>query len=146
MSFIPLLLLLQWACVGGHIAPSTFQFTRVVPYTGPGPGGWKAAQVIVLLGKLSARFPSTATCEIEVGVPEVNINGRVADAFAQQASALAADKAARIVLREWQPTAVLCNQFRAHMQEALGDPISGSILGAKVTGFLSMGIPRTTFP
>ncbi len=28
----------QLACVGGHIPPSMFEFTNVVPYTGPREG------------------------------------------------------------------------------------------------------------
>ena len=46
------------ACVGGHIPPSMFQFQNVVPYTGPKEGGWKVAQVLILLSKLSPMFPS----------------------------------------------------------------------------------------
>ena len=75
------------ACVGGHIPPSTFQFTNIVPYTGPGTGGWKVAQVTVLLNRISRTFPQSAICEVEVGVPEVNVNGLVSDEFAQIAAA-----------------------------------------------------------
>jgi hypothetical protein len=49
----------QLACVGGHIPPSTFQFTNVVPYTGPAGGGWKVAQVLILLSRISPMFPAT---------------------------------------------------------------------------------------
>ncbi|QRN94343.1 hypothetical protein JRI60_35150 [Archangium violaceum] len=97
---------LQLACVGGHIPPSMFQFQNVVPYTPPDGGGWKVAQVLVLLGKISPIFSSTATCDIEVGVPEKNVNGWVLDEFAQVEAAKAADEAARIVLREQLPTAL----------------------------------------
>ncbi|MFY0525414.1 hypothetical protein ACN28I_20470 [Archangium gephyra] len=99
----------QFACVGGHIPPSMFQFQNVVPYRGPGtePGGWKAAQVLILLGKISPIFASTATCDVEVGVPERNVIGWVVDEFAQAEAAKAADKAARIVLRERLPTALV---------------------------------------
>ncbi|WNG38608.1 hypothetical protein F0U61_36695 [Archangium violaceum] len=140
---------LQLSCtqiVIGHIPPSTFQFTNVVPYTGPREGGWKVAQVLVLLGKLSPVFPAAATCEIEVGVPEVNRYGPVPDDFAQAAAAKAADEAARIVMREQQPTALACTQFRKHMQHILGDRNLGSVPGARVTGFLAEGVPRVTFP
>ena len=136
----------QLACVGGHISPSMFQFTNVVPYTGPGTGGWKVAQVLILLGKISPMFSSAATCDIEVGVPERNVNGWVLDEVAQVETAKAADQAARLVLREHQPTALACDQFRKHMQNILTEPVFGPIPGAKVTGFREAGIPRTTFP
>ncbi|QRN93692.1 hypothetical protein JRI60_31535 [Archangium violaceum] len=134
------------ACVGGHIPPSTFQFTNIVPLVGTERSGWKVAQVIVLMGRISRLFPEAATCEVEVGVPERNVHGLVTDEFAQVAAAKAADETARIVLREQQPTALACNQFRKHMQSILGDRNFGSIPGARVTGFLEVGVPRTTFP
>ncbi|WNG49083.1 hypothetical protein F0U60_36910 [Archangium minus] len=140
---------LQLSCtqiVIGHIPPSTFQFTNVVPHAGPGTGGWKVAQVLVLLGRLSPIFPATATCEIEVGVPEVNLNGPVPDDFAQEAAAKASDEAARLVIKERQPTALACNQFKKHMEHIMGDRTFGTIPGTRVTGFQTMGIPRKTFP
>ncbi len=138
----------QPACVGGHIPPSMFQFENVVPYTGPEGegGGWKVAQVLILLGKISRIFSSTATCDIEVGVPERNVNGWVLDEVAQVEAAKAADQAARRVLREHQPTALACDQFRKYMQSILTDPVSGPIPGAKVTGFQTVGVSRRTFP
>ncbi|HZH79542.1 MAG TPA: hypothetical protein VEY88_26205 [Archangium sp.] len=136
----------QLACVGGHIPPTMFQFTNVVPYSGTGPGGWKVAQVLVLLGKISPRFSSTATCDIEVGVPERNLNGWVLDEVAQVEAAKAADKAARIVLREQQPTALACIKFREHMQRILTKEVSGTIPGATVTAFKRTDVPRMTFP
>jgi hypothetical protein len=139
----------QLACVGGHIPPSMFQFMNVVPYSS-GPegeeGGWKVAQVLILLGKISPMFSSAATCDIEVGVPERNVKGWVLDEVAQVEAAKAADKAARIVLREHQPTALACDQFRKHMQSILTDPVSGPIPGARVTKFKEVGVPRMTFP
>ncbi|MCY1073765.1 hypothetical protein [Archangium lansingense] len=138
----------QLACVGGHIPPSMFQFQNVVPYSGPAPepGGWKVAQVLILLGRISPVFSPTATCDIEVGVPERNGNGWVLDEFAQAEAARAADKAARIVLREQIPTALACHRFRAHMQSILAEPVIGPIPGARVTGFQRVGVPRSTFP
>jgi hypothetical protein len=76
----------QLACVGGHIPPSMFQFENVVPYSPPEPGGWKAAQVVILLGRISPAFPQSATCDIEVGVPEMNKHGWVTDGAAQAAA------------------------------------------------------------
>lgn len=146
LLFLAVLCTTQLACVGGHIPPSMFQFTNVVPYTPPGTGGWKVAQVVVLMGKISPAFPSAAVCEIEVGVPEKNMNGWVTDELAQAAAARAADEAARIVLRENQPTALACDQFRKHMASILGDRNFGTIPGAQVTGFLREGVPRMTFP
>ncbi len=134
------------ACVGGHIPPSMFQFTNVVPHSGPGEGGWKVAQVVVLLNRISPSFPRNAVCEIEVGVPEVNKRGPVTDELAQAAAAKAADEAARIVFREWQPTALLCQQFREHMQRIMTDRDFGTLPGTRVTGFLRDGVPRMTFP
>lgn len=148
VSLLLAILGVAWhACVGGHIPPSTFQFNKIVPHTGPErEGGWKVAQVVVLLGRISPRFSATAVCEIEVGVPEVNVKGAVPDEFAQVEAARAADEAARIVLREHQPTALACQQFKVHMGRILGDLKFGSIPGARVTGFLTVGVPRTTFP
>jgi hypothetical protein len=146
LSFLALLCATQLACVGGHIPPSMFQFANVVPYTPPGTGGWKVAQVVILMGKISPAFSSTAVCEIEVGVPEMNVNGWVTNEFAQGAAAKAADEAARIILRENQPTALACDQFRRHMARILGDRNWGTIPGAQVTGFQRVGVPRMTFP
>jgi hypothetical protein len=123
-----------------------FQFTNVVPHSGPGEGGWKVAQVVVLLNRISPSFPRNAVCEIEVGVPEVNKRGPVTDELAQAAAAKAADEAARIVFREWQPTALLCQQFREHMQRIMTDRDFGTLPGTRVTGFLRDGVPRMTFP
>ena len=136
------------ACVGGHIPPSMFQFQNVVRYSGDGKesGGWKVAQVVILLSKISPVFPSTATCDIEVGVPERNVDGWVLDEFAQIEAAKAADKAARIVLREKIPTGLACFQFRIQMQRILTDKKTGPIPGARVTGFQSVDVPRSTFP
>ncbi|HEX5751830.1 MAG TPA: hypothetical protein VFZ09_36760 [Archangium sp.] len=62
------------ACVGGHIPPSTFQFEKVIDYTPPEGGGWKAAQVLVLLSRISPAFPQSATCDIEVGFQRVLVS------------------------------------------------------------------------
>ncbi len=137
---------LQLACAGGHVPPSTFQFTTVVPHTGTGTGGWKVAQVSILLGRLSKVFPQAAVCDIEVGVPVRNVNGLVWDALAQEAAARASDEAARIVLRERIPVALACIEFRKHMGRILGHHEFGTIPGAKVGGFQTSGVPRTTFP
>lgn len=146
LSFLAILGVAQLACVGGHIPPSMFQFTNVVPYTPPEGGGWKVAQVVVMMGRISTVFPMNAVCEVEVGVPEKNVNGWVTDEVAQAAAAKAADEAARIVLREHLPTAMACDQFRKHMGSILGDRTFGTIPGAKVSAFTASGVPRRTFP
>ena len=105
------------------------------------------AQVVILLGKLSPKYPETTLCEVEVGVPEVNRNGPVPDSVAQVEAAGAADEAARYVLRKKRlPTVVVCDEFRRKMQRVLTEPTMALIPGAQVTGFLRTGIPRTTFP
>lgn len=138
-------MLLQGCAVslGGHIPPETFQFHGVVPYTPPGTGGWKVAQVEILLGRISRRNPREVWCDIEVGVPEVNWKGRVHDADAQDACALASDKAARFVLRQREITsAALCAAYRTRMRELLEEPIPG----VDVTKFKTPGIRPERFP
>lgn len=132
--------------VFGSIPSSTFQFAKVVPRGGPGAGGWKAAQVVILLGRLSPQYPETALCEIEVGVPEATQLKIIDGPTAQAAAALASDGAARHVLKQRLPTAIACNEFRAKMESIMKDPKQGDIPGARVTSFLTPGIPRTTFP
>ncbi len=148
----------RWALVGmflaactepmvlGNIPPSTFQFTNVVPREGSAAGGWKVAQVVILLGKLSPRYPETTFCEVEVGVPEFNKDGPVLDELAQAKAAEAADAAARHVLKERLPSATACNEFRRTMQKIMGDATFGTIPGARVRSFLTPDIPRSTFP
>lgn len=131
--------------VAGSIPPSTFQFTNVVP-RGSGAGGWKVAQVVILLGRLSPRYSETAFCEVEVGVPEATQRKPIETTTAQEAASLAADKAARLVLKKRLPTATACDQFRTKMESIMKDPKQGDIPGARVTPFITQGLPRTTFP
>jgi hypothetical protein len=149
------LLCVQGACAGervvfGAIRPSTFQFTTVVEHDGIGAGGWRVAQVIVLLGRLSAVFPRAATGDVEVGVPIVNRRGHVTVEMAQMESAAAADAAARRLLQQHErPTGSLCRLFYEAMASLLGDPDHGRIPGARVTSFRTWPgrrIPRRTFP
>jgi hypothetical protein len=144
--FLALLASAWLACVGGHIPPSTFQFEKVVSYTPPDGGGWKAAQVLILLSKISNAFPQSATCDIEVGVPERNLDGWVTNEDAQVAAAEAADRAARIVLRQRLMTAVACEQFRQHMQRLMRTEVSKPIRGAQVTKFNRELVSRKTYP
>lgn len=144
--FLTLLGSAQLACVGGHIPPSMFQFESIVPYTPPEGGGWKAAQVLILLHRISSVFPQSATCDIEVGVPERHANTWVTNADAQAAAAEAADRAARIVLRQRVPTALACKQFREHMERLMQSSVSVPIPGARVSGFKRVLSSRKTFP
>ncbi|MFE8603140.1 hypothetical protein [Archangium violaceum] len=68
------------------------------------------------------------------------------DEVAQVAAAKAADEAARIVLRERLPTAVVCEQFRQHMQSILADPVFGTLPGSQVSRFQRVLASRKTFP
>ena len=87
---------LQLACtepiVLGGIPPSAFQFTSIVPHEESGAGGWKVAQVIIMLGRLSPHYPEATACDIEVGVPEQAGDKKVSDARAQRAAARASDR------------------------------------------------------
>ncbi len=131
----------------GGIPPSTFQFVNVVPFKAGKPGGWKAAQVTILLGRLSPRYPETALCDVEVGVPEYTVEGKVATSEAQAAAAAAANEAARLVLRQRLPIATACQKFLDTMR-ALMTTEGGLayIPGAKVGKFYFRGLPQRTFP
>jgi hypothetical protein len=132
--------------VVGRIPPSTFEFTQIVPRDAKAPSGWKVAQVTILLGRLSSRYPETAVCDVEVGVPEVTEEKSISTVGAQEAAAEAADEAARHVLKERLPTALACDKLRTLMMEFMLDPRRGNIPGARVRPFVTSGIPRRTFP
>jgi hypothetical protein len=129
--------------VFGNIPPSTFQFVNIVPHDEKGAGGWKVAQVVILLGRLSPHYPETTTCDVEVGVPEETSKGLISDAKAQKVAAAAADTAAREILAERLPTGQACMQFRKAMELKMN---RGGVPGAKVSGFLRTGVPQRTFP
>jgi len=134
---------LQVGCAAwGSIPPTTFQFHNIISHKGPEAGGWKVAQVRILLTRVSTTQPLQAWCDVEVGVPEVNYRGRVADVTAQEFAALAADEAARVALRQRVVTsAALCEAFRAEM----GSLLARDVPGARVTKFKERGIPQTTY-
>lgn len=127
---------------GGRIDPSAFHFTNTVPHDGPGTGGWKVAQVNILMARLSTVLPEGVWCDVEVGVPEVNFKGPVSDAYARIESAVAADMAAQSTLQERLPTAILCGSCREQMRNNLRVPIPGS----DVSKFKTAGVPRTRYP
>lgn len=147
---VPLFVLLagtmQVACMapitGGRIEPSTFSFTNTIPHDGVGTGGWKVAQVNIMLARLSSVLPEGTWCDVEVGVPEVNFKGPVSDAYARVESAVAANLAAQSTLKERLPTAILCGSFREQMRHNLRIPIPGS----DVSKFRTSGVPRTRHP
>lgn len=61
--------LLLEACAtvsGGSIPPSAFEFHDIVPGQGPEAGGWRVAQVNILLSRISRRRPLQAWCA-EIG-------------------------------------------------------------------------------
>jgi hypothetical protein len=98
--------------------------------------------VRILLTRVSSTQPLQAWCDVEVGVPEVNYQGRVANAVAQGFAASAADEAARVVLRQRVVTsAALCEAFRAKM----GSLLARDVPGARVNKFKEQGIPQSTF-
>jgi hypothetical protein len=105
-------------------------------------GGWKVAQVNIVLTRLSATLPEGVWCDVEVGMPEVNLDGPVLDASARIESAVAANLAAQATLQERLPTAILCLSFRKQMDKNLKVPIKGS----RVTPFQTLGVPRTRHP
>jgi hypothetical protein len=146
----PLLLgamaLLLDACAtisGGHIPPSAFEFQEIVVEKGREAGGWKIAQVNILLSRASRRRPLQAWCDVEVGVPIINRKRSISNTVAQMRSSEAADAAAQMVLRGKETvTALACQQFRDEMLRLL----EKSINGVRVTKFITRGIEPKSFP
>jgi hypothetical protein len=140
------MVLLLDACAtlsGGHIPPSAFEFHDFVSEAGPEPGGWKIAQVNILVARASRRRPLQAWCDVEVGVPIINKKRSISDAVAQQKASEAADAAAQVVLSGPETVSALaCQQFRAEMLRLL----RMSINGATVTKFVRQGIEPKSFP
>lgn len=129
--------------VTGGISPSAFEFHPMVPIGGVQPGGWKVAQVIILLGSASVSGPRAVWCDIEVGLPQVNYLGPVLDEEAQGACAAAADQASRVVLQQrLEVSALICRRFQEEM-EAI---ISKSIPGVRVTKIQTPGFQPKRFP
>ncbi len=129
--------------VAGGIPPSTFQFHSIIPHSEPGTGGWKVAQVNVMLGRISKVNPDGVWCDVEIGAPEVNWKGLVLDSKLQIACAQASDRAARFALRQRAATsAALCTLYRNKMLEIMTKVIPG----VDVTKFKTPGIKPQTFP
>ncbi|MDC0714150.1 hypothetical protein POL68_37135 [Stigmatella sp. ncwal1] len=74
--------------VMGGIPPATFEFHTVIATRGAKPGGWKVAQVVILLGRISETNPRGIWCDIEIGVPQIHYLGPVLDAEARGAAAM----------------------------------------------------------
>jgi hypothetical protein len=128
---------------GGRIPPSAFEFHDFVSEPGPEAGGWKIAQVNILLSRMSRRRPLQAWCDVEVGVPIINWKRAISNAVAQRRSSEAADAAAQMVLHGPETVSALaCQQFRDEMWRLL----VRSINGATVTKFVRKGIEPTSFP
>jgi hypothetical protein len=129
--------------VTGGIPPGSFEFHPIVPVGGRQTGGWKVAQVIVLLGRASPSGPRAVWCDIEVGIPQVNYLGPVLDEEAQVACAAAADQASRVVLQQGlEVSALICKRFQEEM-EAI---VSKSIPGVRVTKIQTPGFQPKRFP
>ncbi|WNG45053.1 hypothetical protein F0U60_13790 [Archangium minus] len=140
------MILLLDACAtvsGGHIPPSAFDFHDFVSEQGPEPGGWKIAQVNILLSRVSRSRPLQAWCDVEVGVPVINSRRTISNVVAQRRASAAADAAAQMVLRGAETVSALaCQQFRNEMLRLLVE----SINGATVTKFVRQGIEPKSFP
>ena len=139
-------MLLLDACatlVGGRIPPSAFEFHEILSQDRTELGGWRVAQVNILLARASKRRPLHAWCDVEIGVPAANWERAISDSFAQSKSAEAADEAARIVLRMNVATsAAACERFRQEMWRILREYIKG----ARVTKFITPDIEPRNFP
>jgi hypothetical protein len=130
------------AGVAGRIPPAAFQFHKVVPNKGRGAGGWKVAQTVITLTRVSRTHPLQANCEVEIGVPLRSGKEAVPDLMVQEASAVAADQAARFALgRRPVTSAELCDLFLVELRRLLAMTIRGS----RVRRFVEPGIPQTTF-
>ncbi len=129
--------------VMGGIPPGSFEFHPTVFIGKAHPGGWKVAQVIIMLGSSSVSGPRGVWCDIEVGTPQVNYLGPVLDEMAQGVCAAAADQAARTVLRQGLGiSALICKRFQEEMETI----ISRSIPGVRVTKIQTPGLQPKRFP
>ncbi len=138
--------LLLEACAtasGGHIPPSAFEFHEVVSKEGREAGGWKIAQVNILLARVSRLRPLNTWCDVEVGIPITNWERSISDSLAQTQAAEASDEAAQIVLRGSVTfSAIACREFRNETRRLL----DVSIKGVRVTKFMTLGIKPKSFP
>jgi hypothetical protein len=108
------------------IPPAEFHFYPVVLRGEPGPGGWKAAQLLITLARLEGRIFKPVVCPVRVEVPEMTWRGAVTDEFAQQSAAKASDLAAERVLRQNLLSAEMCRRFYMEMEKELKEFIPGA--------------------
>jgi len=85
------------------IAPSEFHFVPVVGPKEPGPGGWKAARLLITLARQ----------EGQIFKP-------------QQSAATASDQAAERVLRQSLLSAEMCKRYHLEMEKLLREFIPGA--------------------
>lgn len=128
---------------GGHIPPAAFEFHEHIANDAAEPGGWKVAQVNILLARVSESRPLQAWCDVEIGIPIRNWERSMTDAFAQTKSAEASDAAAQRVLASGETlSAIACRLFREELRRLL----AAAIEGVRVTKFLTPGIKPKSFP
>ncbi len=117
------------------ISPSQFMFEPYVPPEPIGPGGWKAARVMITLARKSSDGRlQFVPCQVQVEVPAANYLGPVTDELAQTEAAKAADAAAEIVLTQGLFSAQMCSRFHEEMRKRLAIPIPG----VRVRKFIDM--------
>lgn len=109
----------------GGISPSQFEFIPEVPLKGKGPGGWKAARVVISLLRFADR-PDLVACSLLVEVPQVNREGSISDEVAQLSAAASADAAAARVSGLGYTSGELCHRFKEEMLRELQLRIPGA--------------------
>ena len=93
---------------------------------GSGPGGWKAARLLITLARQEGRTFKPVICRVQVEVPEINFRGPVTDEYAQQSAATASDQAAERVLRQNFLSAELCKRYHIEMERLLRELVPGA--------------------
>jgi hypothetical protein len=92
---------------------------------GQGPGGWKAARVVITLLPFSDK-PDLVACHLLVEVPEVNREGVIRDELAQVSAAASADAAAaRVAGRGYTTAEQLVARVHAHLPSNLWESEPG---------------------
>jgi hypothetical protein len=120
------------SAVTGRIQPVHFQFATIVPHTGPGPGGWRAACVHAQIN--NGDTGEVYTCIFGVEMPiENDGNGPISTALAQRIAADCANDAAYSVLSTMTkppppPLYTLCTSVRA----AYALRLNAAVLGSRV--------------
>lgn len=127
----------------GTINPLKLAFVDIVPYSGTGPGGWRAVSVIVTFGYTSlggiftGSYIRTQAISMEIGVPIKNMYGIVSLFHAQECAVQAMDMASKLIGESGTlgtPAAVL--SMRSWTQTFLSALIPGARVGAPITKIL----------